>query len=309
MSLGGTLDARNWGRYVGGKNIWGKDNLLLMKEPDLPSGGVPEKVRKDFIAYYYNKGLEWGKEVEVLYKEYDLPPGVGMRDIEDGRMDEMPYDEWINDMGIALPTSWWYHEDIEYRSADRLIDELVDMVSKNGRLLLNVGPKPDGTFHEDAKDRLIKMGEWLRVNSEALFGTSAWVLYGEGPTELKESRLRNYANEKDFDFDRLDELIQSGQIRSGHYTQDLEIKYQPEDIRFTVKGDDLYAICLGWPGEQVKIESLGSRAALLPGEIKNITMLGVDEELKWEHRPEGLFINTPTEKPCNYAFSFKIERQ
>jgi alpha-L-fucosidase len=308
VSLGGTLDARNWGRYVGGKNIYGKDNLLLVKEPELPSGGVLEKVRKDFIAFYYNKGIEWGKEVEVLYKEYDLPPGVGMRDIEDGRLNEMPYDEWINDMGIAHPTSWWYHDGIKYKSTNWLVDEFVDMVSKNGRLLLNVGPKPDGTFHEVAQKRLIEFGNWLKVNKEAIFGTTAWVIFGEGPTELKETPLNHFANEKDFDFGRIDELIQSGEMKSGHYTQDMQIKYQPDDIRFTVKDNILYAICLGWPGEKVTIESLGSRAALLEGEIKRITMLGVEDELKWVHKPEGLVINTPKEKPCDHAYSFKIER-
>jgi alpha-L-fucosidase len=309
VSLGGTLDARNWGRYVGGKNIYGKDNLLLAKEPDLPSGGVRESVRKEFIAYYYNKELEWGKGVEVLYKEYDLPPGVGMRDIEDGRLGELPYDEWINDMGIGHPTSWWYHKGMEYKSANWLIDELVDMVSKNGRLLLNVGPRPDGTFHEVAQERLIEIGKWLGVNGEAIYGTTAWVVYGEGPTEYKETPLKNYASEKDFDFERLGGLIESGEIKSGHYTQDYEIKYKPEDIRFTVKGDNLYAICLGWPGEEITIESLGTRAALLAGEIKTITMLGVDEELEWKHEEKGLTIKTPGRKRCKHAYAFKIERQ
>jgi len=309
VSLGGTLDARNWGRYVGGKNIYNKDNYLLAEKPGFPSGGVKEQYRKEFIAYYYNKAKEWGKEVEVLYKEYDLPPGVGMLDIEDGRMCKLSYVEWINDMGIGEPTSWWYHKGMDYKSANTLIDELVDMVSKNGRLLLNVGPKQDGTFPEAAKERLLEIGKWLDVNGEAIYGTTAWVIYGEGPTELTDNDAYEYARKSDFDFERLNSLIEEGTIQTGHYTQDYKVNYKPEDIRFTVKGDCLYAICLGWPGEEITIESLGSRAALKPGEIKKVTMLGVDEELEWDHRGEGLTIKTPKSKPCKYAYTFKIIRK
>jgi alpha-L-fucosidase len=252
--------------------------------------------------------LEWGKEVEVIYKEYDLAPGVGMRDIEDGRLNELQYDEWINDMGIGLPTNWWYFESINYKPTNWLVDEFVDMVSKNGRLLLNVGPKPDGTFHKEAQKRLIEFGEWLNINKEAFFGTSAWVIYGEGPTEIKELPLNHFANDEELDFDKLEELRKVGKIITGHYSQDVEINYQPQDIRFTVKGNTLYATCLGWPGEKVVIESLGSRGALLKGEIKRVAMLGVDEELLWDHKPEGLVITTPAKKPCDHAFAFKIER-
>jgi alpha-L-fucosidase len=231
-----------------------------------------------------------------------------MRDIEDGRLNELQYDEWINDMGIGLPTNWWYFEGINYKPTNWLVDEFVDMVSKNGRLLLNVGPKPDGTFHKEAQKRLTEFGEWLNINKEAFFGTSAWVIYGEGPTEIIELPLNHFANDKELDFDKLEELRKAGKIITGHYSQDVEINYQPQDIRFTVKGNTLYATCLGWPGEKVVIESLGSRGALLKGEIKRVTMLGVDEELFWLHKPEGLVITTPKEKPCDHAYSFKIER-
>ena len=125
---------------------------------------------------------------------------------------------------------------------------------------------------------------------------------------VKENNL-NPVGEPEFDFGRLEELTFAGKIKSGHYTQELEIEYQAADIRFTVKGENIYAICLDWPGEQVTIETLGSRGALLEGEIKNITMLGVDGELDWRHEPGGLIIDLPPEKPCDYAYAIKIERK
>jgi len=103
--------------------------------------------------------------------------------------------------------------------------------------------------------------------------------------------------------------MESGQIKSGHYTQEFPVEYKPADIRFTVKGDCLYAICLGWPGEEITIESLGTRAALKSGEIKTVTMLGVDEKLQWKHKAEGLTIKTPKKRPCKYAYTFRIERK
>ena len=249
---------------------------------------MQDKYIKDFLAYYYNKSEASGREVVVTYKHNDLPPGVGLVDLELGQERELTYHEWITDSTVDDQGAWGYVKTAGYKSLDRLIDNLVDRVSKNGYLLLNVGPKADGTIPEPAKKLLLGMGEWLALNGEAIYGTSAWVIAGEGPTHLEKTGMFSEA----------------------------ALKYTPEDIRFTTKGDALYAIVLDWPGDEVVIKTFRQEAEweddryyLYEDEIVSITMLGDGKELKWKLTDEGMFIKTPRKKPCEHAFVFKIVRK
>jgi len=242
--------------------------------------GIQEKYKKEIIAYYFNKASEWG-EVTVTYKGHSLPPGVGIVDLELGREGELTYHRWITDTDIAIGGRWSYVHGIEYKSATWLVHYLVDNISKNGYLLLNVGPKASGEIPETAKKRLLEIGRWLKVNGDAIYGTSPWVIYGEGPTKMR---------------------------KSGAFSEREEVHYTAEDIRFTVKDDALYAICLGWPGkgEWITIKSL---RMLYKSEVNSVTMLGVDKELEWSLNEEGLKVKTPNEKPCEHAYTFKILRE
>ncbi len=191
---------------------------------------IPEGYVKDFLAYYYNHADENGKEVVVTYKGHDIVPGTGVRDLELGQMPHLTYNEWITDNSVDDRGAWGYANDLTFKTPNRLIDNLVDRVSKNGYLLLNVGPKPDGSIPEGAKEVLLEMGKWLDVNGEAIYETTPWMVAGEGPTNLEEA----------------EEL---GFNESG-------IVYTKEDVRFTVNGDNLYATFLDWPGETAIIETI-----------------------------------------------------
>ncbi|MYI70623.1 MAG: alpha-L-fucosidase, partial [Boseongicola sp. SB0673_bin_14] len=132
---------------------------------------VHDQYKQDFLAYYYNKEAEWGREVVATYKWHDIPPGAALLDFELGKTAELTHYEWITDTTVDDGQGWGYIKETEYKTVTEMVHYLADNVSKNGFMLLNVGPKPDGTIPAESRSILEGMGEWLRVNGEAIYDT------------------------------------------------------------------------------------------------------------------------------------------
>jgi len=236
-----------------------------------------EPYRRRIAAYYYNKGIEWNKGVVLQYKHEAFPDGTAVLDIERGKLDRIRELVWQTDTSVSKK-SWGYVEKDWFKSVDSLVDDLVDIVSKNGCLLLNVGPRADGTIPDEACEILLGIGKWLEVNGEAIYGTRPWHTYGEGPTRTVTGGLTELRNKP----------------------------FTARDIRFTTKGNVLYAICLAWPGEELTVKSLSSEASPSAVEIADVSMLGVKGKLRWSRDKDGLKIRLPAGKPCEHAYVFKV---
>ena len=238
---------------------------------------VFEPYLQKFAAYYYNRGLEWNKGVVINHKYESYPEGTAVFDVERGQLKGIRPLFWQTDTAMAK-NSWGYVENQEYKTATSLIHDLVDIVSKNGTLLLNVGPRADGTIPEPEQEILLEIGRWLAVNGEAIYGTRPWQTYGEGPTEVAE----------------------------GSFTDTQRATFTARDFRFTTNRNTLYAICLDWPGEEAVITSLGTNSTVQADRIAHISLLGSAEPLSWSQDETGLMVKTPLDKPCQHAYTLKI---
>lgn len=224
-----------------------------------------------FMAYYYNNAIDWNKEV-VVNTKFGYGDNIQVFDIERGKSETARSFPWQTDTSVGKK-SWGYIEGEENKSPNQIIDDLVDIVSKNGNLLLNIGPRSDGTITEGQQEVLLQIGSWLAVNGEAIYGTRPWKIAGEG----------------------------NQQGTAGAFTDNEETQYTAQDIRFTTKGDVLYAISLEWPEKDVNIQSIGNEL-----KVASVELLGSTEKPKWKQTNAGLQVKFPNEKPTYYAHALKI---
>lgn len=229
-----------------------------------------------FMAHYYNSARDWGREVGVNYK-IGYPSDVAIYDVERGKLRGIRRNPWQSDSSVGR-RSWSFINGEEYKTPGQLVRDMADIVSKNGSFLVNIGPRADGSIPDEVKQILLDIGGWLEVNGEAIYGTRPWVAYGEGDTVTA----------------------------LGAHSDGNEIPYTAQDIRFTTKEGDLYAIALAWTDGSIVIKSLGQHHG--KGlRIKSVRMVGSDETIAWQHTAEGLGITFPKEKPSEFAHVFKIE--
>ena len=221
---------------------------------------------KKLAAYYYNANHAIGKEAAICYKHDAMMFGSGIVEVERGKLaDAKPY-HWQTDTAIAK-NSWCYTDTLEYKNARQIVCMFADIISKNGNMLLNIGPKADGTIPEKDQELLAEIGTWMKRNSEAIYGSRCWRKSEEGETKEAE----------------------------GQFTDNDEVAYTSSDIRFTCNGDSVYAFVLKDPESgELTIKALGdSEDENTPdfhGLIKSVSVVGFEENIPFTTDTKGLHI-------------------
>ncbi len=240
-----------------------------------------EPYMRKFAAYYYGEAeqKDFG-EVAIAYKGGQFAEGTALFDIERGMRDRMSLTPWQSDTSVSI-RSWGYVQDDSYRTAKSLIGDLIDIVSKNGNLLLNVGPRADGVIPEEATNVLLEMGAWLEVNGEAIYGSRPFLYFGEGPTRARSERA------------------------PGETEHAATRSYTPEDFRFTTKDGALYAFGLQYPDDgRAVIKTLYAGTPYLERPIRAIELLGRGK-VRWSQTPEFLEVRLP-EARDDMPYTLKI---
>ena len=230
-----------------------------------------------FAAFYYNSALKYSGHAGVInYKDYAMQEHSAVLDMERGQLADIRPMVWQTDTSVSNK-SWGYIQNDTFKSPQFIVHQLIDIVSKNGNLLLNIGPRSDGTIPDEVQAVLRDVGSWLKVNGEAIYGTRPWKTYGEGPTK----------------------------VAAGSFHDTDTAGFTTEDFRFTTKGDTLYAIELGWPanGEAI-IHSIDTSAGA--SKVASVVLLGSDSNPMFRQQPDGLHIQLPARPPCNYAYAFRV---
>jgi alpha-L-fucosidase len=260
-------------------------DLIDQYEPDYvySDGGIQfEQHGLEMVAHLYNQSAKnHGGSVDAVYTSKhpeDCKTGTCLLDRERGVLDEIWPDPWQTDTCVG---NWHYKRDIEYKTPKTIIDMLVDIVSKNGNLMLNF-PLPNSGMLDDRELKILSaITEWMNVNSEAIYATRPWKISGQtaAPATSAQDAMFNESKRKPL---------------------------TAEDVRFTRKGQTLYAFVMGWPEKQAIIAPLGAATRHATGKIENVELLGFKGKLQWTRADSGLKITLPEKRPSDHAVAFKI---
>jgi alpha-L-fucosidase len=252
--------------------------VLYFDTNELPLG----QAGLDVVSHYYNSSaVRNGGAADVVVNGKHIEPahvGAFVEDIERGVANGIRPEPWQTDTCIG---DWHYSralaESNGYKTVAQVVGMLVDVVSKNGNLMLNVPVRGDGTIDEHERAFLEGLAAWMEINGEGIFATRPWKLFGEGPTRL------------------------SGREENAAYTS--------EDIRFTAKAGTLYAFVLAWPGPgSALIKSLAASSPQLAGrKVTEVSLLGYGGRLEWSQGEQGLAVKLPEKAPSDYAATLRIK--
>jgi len=225
-----------------------------------------------------------GGRTEAVYlskRAEDCAVGTCVLDHERGVLDEISANPWQTDTCIG---NWHYARNIEYKTPKFIVDMLLDVVSRNGNLMLNF-PLPSSGMLDDRELRILaEITDWMSVNGEGVYGTRPWTISGSGPSmeKAKTGGVETNFNEKN------------------------RKELTAQDVRFTTKGDILYVFVMGIPAQQVTVSTLAPRKSPPVRRIANVELLGYRGKLAWRQESSGLTIELPENKPCKYALAFRV---
>jgi alpha-L-fucosidase len=291
-------------RDAGGEVLWSPVNvspawkrryfdrikdLIDHYEPDLMYIDGPiffDEIGLSLVAHQYNlSAKKHGGVPQTVYtskRREDSEVGTCVLDVERGVVESIWPRPWQTDTCIG---QWHYNKGEKYKSAKTVIDMLVDIVSRNGNLMLNFPLNSKGELDADELKVLDSVTKWMAVNSEGIYATRPWKIYGYGPATAV-----------------------SAQKGTLPFNENQRKNLSAADVRFTKKGDTLYAFCMGLPEQSVVIEPLGTKSPQNPGKVQHVTLLGLHGSLKFRQDETGLHIDLPAQKPAlpEEGVTFKI---
>jgi len=255
--------------------------LIDNYHPDLlySDSGMPfEDIGRNLISHYYNQDIASNHgPLDVVYTCKQKSEGKWVEDLERGVKDTASQYPWQTDTSIG---DWYYRTGQKYKTANEVIQMLVDIVSKNGNLLINVVQTPEGDLEPDMLNILEGIGVWTAANGEGIYGTRPWKTFGEVSPE-------------------------TAAFKPGRFNENY--KYNAKDIRFTTKSGSLFAFCLGMPAEDIVIKSLSKNSKLCSAEVASVKMLGSDQKIRWIRNDNGMVIKKPSQLPSWQVIGFKID--
>ncbi|MCX6634080.1 MAG: alpha-L-fucosidase [Acidobacteria bacterium] len=264
-------------------------DLIDQFQPDLlyTDGAIPlEEYGLSLVAHLYNSSAgRHGGKVEAVYTSkgrQDAEQGLCVLDFERGIAGGISPNPWQTDTCIG---TWHYNKEAKYKTPKLVIDMLVDIVSRNGNLMLNFPLPNSGMLDQEELKVLAEITKWMGVNSEAIYGTRPWKIFGDGPVAAAPAPTGG---------------------RGGAFNERGRKDLTAEEVRFTTKGSTLYAFVMGWPEKEAVIKPLATNSPRNAGKIKNVQLLGFKGKLKFTQDAAGLKVRMPAQKPCDHAVALKI---